>query len=498
MAGSTRASAARAAKNHKSKTSQDLFPSKLSNLPPTPSPTATNHSTVTKTSKAATPARKRKRGAAVKLEEDINDLPHNLGKRVTKETAAADAKNTPAGRRSKRVATRQPPQAGPAEEAALADDVTSPKKKRGTAKANPYGIVLGEDPFPDWPHPTPEECQKVTDLLSELHGVVVAPTTIPVPSITVSGCGEVPSVLDALIRTVLSAATTGTNSARAFQGLVAEFGLIDKGIGKGSVDWDRVRRASHAQVFAAIKSGGLADMKSKSIKAILDMVFAENQERREGLVKAAEGNDKAAPVGAENEDAKQRAAEVSRADQHVLSLDHYHSMSTADAFHGLVRYPGIGVKTASCVLLFCLQRPSFAVDTHVFRLCKWLGWVPPSRATPNLTFAHLDVRIPDALKYPLHQLFIRHGKTCPRCRAATGQSSEGWARGCPIDHLVTRTGARKDGSGKMVRKQSKKSKNGKKSTKARAENNSSEASAGRQDEPEEDTDVESAEEEEGE
>jgi hypothetical protein len=45
----------------------------------------------------------------------------------------------------------------------------------------------------------------------------------------------------------------------------------------------------------------------------------------------------------------------------------------------------------------------------------------------------------------LHQLFIKHGKTCPRCRAATGQGSKDWDEGCVIDHLVTRTGARKTG-----------------------------------------------------
>lgn len=121
---------------------------------------------------------------------------------------------------------------------------------------------------------------RVNELLSSAHGEVAPPATIPEPSLTVTGCGEVPSVLDALIRTLLSGATTGKNSAMAFNGLVQRFGILQDGIGKGSVNWDAVRRAPIGDVYEAIKSGGLADTKSKHIKAILDMVHRENKEQR--------------------------------------------------------------------------------------------------------------------------------------------------------------------------------------------------------------------------
>ncbi|KAI9855968.1 MAG: hypothetical protein M1824_005773 [Vezdaea acicularis] len=321
----------------------------------------------------------------------------------------------------------------------------SPRKGR-KARTNAYGLTPGETPYPDFEHPTPEECQIVNDLLSSVHGEVKAPVTIPAPSTTVSGCGEVPSILDALIRTLLSAATTGANSSRAFQGLVNTFGLLDDGIGKGSVDWDKVRRADQKEVFEAIKSGGLANAKSKNIKAILDLVYVENMERREGLLKAKKEGDAAGPPGIMNETKADREIEIARAEQSVLSLDHLHALGSDEALNTLIKYPGIGPKTASCVLLFCMQRPSFAVDTHVFRLCKWLNWIPREKATRNSAYSHLEVRIPDNLKYPLHQLLIRHGKTCPRCRAATSESAEGWEKGCIIDHLVERTGKRKIGS----------------------------------------------------
>lgn len=314
--------------------------------------------------------------------------------------------------------------------------------KKGKAKRPPYRLTPGKTPFPDWSHPTPEECKVVNNLLSSVHGVVTAPATIPEPSLTVTGCGEVPSVLDALIRTLLSGATTGTNSALAFDGLVKRFGILTEGIGKGSVNWDAVRRASLSDVFEAIKRGGLADIKSKSLKAILDQVYRENQDRRTLLLSNDElADDTDAKMPSEKVE-KDKEYEIACADQHFLSLNHYHNLSTQDAMTELVKYPGIGPKTAACVILFCLQRPCFAVDTHIFRICKWLDWVPQN-SNEVTAFSHLDFRLPDEFKYSLHQLFIRHGKSCPRCRAITGETSAGWEDGCVIDHLVKRTGVRK-------------------------------------------------------
>ncbi|KAF7158057.1 hypothetical protein CNMCM5623_002569 [Aspergillus felis] len=373
-----------------------------------------------------------------------DDLPHNLGS-VSQplENINADLK-----------LNKQEPGIKEEDLDKLADDLQKtvdkttdglPRQVRISKRKNPYGLTPGATPFPEWARPTPEECEEINRLLSSVHGEVIPPTKIPEPSLTVTGCGEVPSVLDALIRTLLSGATTGRNSALAFGGLVERFGILEEGIGKGSVNWDAVRQAPLKDVFEAIKRGGLADVKSKKIKAILDMVYQENQDRRNILVKGE-------PDGPSDLTAKtdgEKAYEIACADQNFLSLNHLHTLSTEDAMTELVKYPGIGPKTAACVILFCLQRPCFAVDTHIFRICKWLGWVPPDKATEVTAFSHLEVRIPDHLKYSLHQLLIRHGKTCPRCRAITGQSSAGWEDGCVIDHLVTRTGKRKEGNAKV-------------------------------------------------
>jgi len=408
-----------------------------------------------RTSTAATPSKpeaniskKRKRDAVVKDEPKDETPPGKAKKGKTSSSKAPSAKDLEAGAKmaegfqKTRDAQRDEPEA----------------EHKARTKANPYGLSPGETPFPKYDRPTPEECHEVRNILAKVHGDISAPKTIPTPSLNSSGCGEVPSVLDALVRTRLSAATNNQNSSRAFKGLVDRFGLLKSGIGKGSVDWNAVRKAPQKDVFEAIKSGGLADVKSRDIKKILDMVYEENQERKENIKQEGKGS----AADAAEEDGEEKQSELAKADAQVLSLDHLHLLSNEDAFQKLLGYPGIGPKTASCVLLFCMQRPSFAVDTHVFRLTKWLGWVPTEQkakamakaeaketgekvksatVTREKTYAHLDVRIPDDLKYPLHYLLIKHGKHCPWCSAKAGAASK--VGTCPVAHLMTGKGRNK-------------------------------------------------------
>lgn len=477
-------------------------PQQLSSPPATPIP-ATRTKRGAKGEHLATPkanstssSKKRTRGVKA---EDEDELPHNLGRLVPPTPAVEDGDGqdqernyveaSPKKRRgaNKELTRKESPMLRPKEDPEMqslalvnkigfADSFTqdSPAKK---PKAKEHSLTPGVTPYPSWPHPTPEECQEVTDILSKLHGKVQQPEKPPPPSLTVAGCGEVPSVLDALIRTCLSANTSNTNSNRAFQGLKDRFGILQAGVGKGSINYDAVRRASASDVEKAIHAGGLSVRKSQYIKGILDKVYVENQERAAKLRDPSNN-----PAGAEQESEGEKNLEVARAEQGVLSLDHLHLLSDEEAFKKLSSFNGIGAKTASCVLLFCLKRPSFAVDTHVFRLSRWLGWVPPqdwvdeqnaksqemegdqvdnadvgspikkkrkvkNRGMPRVDrdtcFAHCETRVPDHLKYALHYLLIKHGKTCPRCRAVTGESSKDWDKGCVIDKLVKRDGVRK-------------------------------------------------------
>ncbi|EME88374.1 uncharacterized protein MYCFIDRAFT_25275 [Pseudocercospora fijiensis CIRAD86] len=390
----------------------------------------------------ANSSRKRSRKPSKQEEGDVNDLPHNLGTALP--TPGLEETEDLASTRPQKRSKRSDP-----------FEKLDPEVKRTPKKAN-YGLTPGVSPYPDFLRPTPEECEEVVRILEKKHGKVIVPNAVPPPSLDVAGCGEVPSVLDALIRTRLSANTTNKNSSTAFQGLVARFGTLKEGIGKGSVDWDAVRRAPNHEVFKAIERGGLAKIKSKDIQEILQMAYEENQERRSALTSPS-GD----PAGAEHEPESEKQEEIAKAKQNVISLDHLHLLSTNEAIEKMLSFPGIGPKTASCVALFCLQRPSFAVDTHVFRLCQYLGWVPKSvkkgepKVDRNTTYSHCDARIPDEFKYPLHQLLIKHGKVCPRCRAITGTTSANWEEGCPIEHLVKRHGSKKGGSSAAAREKAK-------------------------------------------
>lgn len=253
-------------------------------------------------------------------------------------------------------------------------DSTSPTKKQkssvdlAAAKLKKLTSFI-ESPYPDFKRPTPEECKKVVDLLSKLHGPAIRPKGKPIDDKSRgAACGQVPSILDALVRTILSQNTTSKNSTEAKLNL-------DKTFGKGN--WAAMHAASSAEVEDAIRIGGLAPSKTATIKNVLASALEEFGD---------------------------------------FSLDHLHEQSNDNAMRKLISYKGVGPKTASCVLLFCMARDSFAVDTHVFRLSKSLGWVP-QKAGREETYGHLDVKIPGEYKYPLHTLLITHGKRCGRCSA---------------------------------------------------------------------------------
>ncbi|GAA6059948.1 hypothetical protein JCM10212_003088 [Sporobolomyces blumeae] len=305
---------------------------------------------------------------------------------------------------------------------------TSAKKKLALYSAS----LRSGTPFPHWPHPTPLEAQRVCDALASVHGYPQRPKTLVDRPGQGAGCGENPDVLDALVRTILSQNTTSKNSTRA----------------KLSMD-ERYGRANYRQVLDegddaledAIRCGGLAKQKAKSIMGVLRRLDDKNR---------AEGK----PDG-------------------ELSLDFLHKLSDEDAMRELISYDLVGIKTASCVLLFCLGRSSFAVDTHVHRLTQALGWLPPNGSvhivspdesdpkhpkftqqtkttqppSRDQTFYHLDAKLPDELKYPLHSLLVRHGRGCVKC-AANGVTTQDIVDHCPIEDLIVRGKGKRGAKGK--------------------------------------------------
>ncbi|KAK1782738.1 DNA glycosylase [Copromyces sp. CBS 386.78] len=285
---------------------------------------------------------------------------------------------------------------------------------------NPMGLTPGFSPYPNRGIPTPEACEKVYRILAAMHGKVEQPKTTPKASLEKAGCGEVPCVLDALLRTLISGNTLMAMADQAIRNLAQEYGLREHGSGAGSINWEKVASEPKEKLAQAIKVSGNGNQKAKNIKLILDIVALEmGQMAREKSVNNGGEREAAFPES--------------------LNLDHMHTLTKDEAMAKLVRYPGIGIKSAACVTLFCLRKPCFAVDTHVHRFCRWLGWVP-EKANSEDCFRHCDVKVPDHLKYGLHQLFIRHGQQCFKCRKQTRSGTKEWreAPQCPLEHLLDR------------------------------------------------------------
>jgi endonuclease-3 len=94
-------------------------------------------------------------------------------------------------------------------------------------------------PYPQWVAPTAAACRQVTDRLAALHGW---PSALRKQGLPAVGCEERRSVLDSLVRTLLSQNTTDKTSARAFATLKERF-----------PDWQAVRHAPMADVADAIR-----------------------------------------------------------------------------------------------------------------------------------------------------------------------------------------------------------------------------------------------------
>ncbi len=178
--------------------------------------------------------------------------------------------------------------------------------------------------------------------------------------------------LSELILTILSQATSDTNSRRAFENLRRRF-----------QDWETVRRARTSSIASAIKSGGLANAKSVTIKNALN----EIKNRRGNL---------------------------------ELSF-----LQTADIEEGrkfLTSITGVGPKTAACVLLFACDREVFPMDTHILRITKRVGLVP-GKSNDEQAHRLMEKLIPPKMSYSLHINLIKHGRRicrpqnpkCDRC-----------------------------------------------------------------------------------
>lgn len=171
--------------------------------------------------------------------------------------------------------------------------------------------------------------------------------------------------------TVLSQHTSDVNTARAFASLKERFPA-----------WGDVAAAPGPAVADAIRPGGLAEQKAPRIQAILREI-----EAREGSI----------------------------------DLARLHRLDDEAVEEYLCSLPGVGPKTAACVLVFSMGRDAFPVDTHVHRVTKRLGWIAPN-ASAGAAHEVLKRSVPAERRYELHMQLIAHGRTV--CKARVPLCSE--------------------------------------------------------------------------
>ena len=81
----------------------------------------------------------------------------------------------------------------------------------------------------------------------------------------------------------------------------------------------------------------------------------------------------------------------------------------------LTSLPGVGKKTARCVMMYSLGRNVFPVDSNCWRICLRLGWVRatrPDRSCSPQDMDRVQAGVPPKLRFSLHVNFISHGRGC--------------------------------------------------------------------------------------
>jgi endonuclease-3 len=174
-----------------------------------------------------------------------------------------------------------------------------------------------------------------------------------------------------LVLTVLSQSTNDRNRDVAYLALRERFST-----------WEEVRDAPVDQIEEAIRPGGISRVKSARIKSMLRAIS--------DTAPAAE-----------------------------LSLDSLTDQSVNEAHDYLTALPGVGRKTAACVLLFALGMRDVPVDTHVSRVGTRLGLLPAGASFDVQHDVMLEITAPGE-ELELHLNLLRHGRrTCsarrPNC-----------------------------------------------------------------------------------
>lgn len=196
-----------------------------------------------------------------------------------------------------------------------------------------------------------EEIKKINRLLVRYFGIPFRAKKLPNP-------------IDALIATILSQNTNDKNSYQAYRNLKKKY-----------KSWEELSDASRKEIESVISVAGLGQQKSASIKSFLSTLKKKNGK---------------------------------------LNLQYIKKMNDEEILIELTSIKGIGVKTASCVLLFSLDRNICPVDTHVHRTLNRIRLVRTK--TPDKTFEQIKDHLPDGIAHQFHTNLIKLGREI--CKSA--------------------------------------------------------------------------------
>ena len=211
-------------------------------------------------------------------------------------------------------------------------------------------------PTTTWTRPTRRRVRAIRDRLRQVYGIPLAkPHGHPIAE---------------LILTVLSQSTNDRNRDVAYLALRERF-----------PSWEEVRDAPVDEIEFAIRPGGISKVKSARIKQILEAIAETAPE-----------------YGAPPDD--------------PLALGWLSQLSVPEAQDYLISLPGVGRKTAACVLLFALGMRDVPVDTHVSRVGTRLALFRPKAPFEELHDTMLEIT-PPGEELELHLNLLRHGRrTC--------------------------------------------------------------------------------------
>jgi endonuclease-3 len=178
--------------------------------------------------------------------------------------------------------------------------------------------------------------------------------------------------VDELVSTILSQNTNDVNRDKAFHSLCQRFPT-----------WEEVRDAPADEVVSAIRIAGLANQKGPRIQNVLREITAERGS---------------------------------------LNLDFLQDWPPDEVHDWLVKFKGVGPKTAAIVMQFSLGMPGFPVDTHVYRVTGRLE-LRPEKMNVEQAHLHLARLFPPETYGTAHLNLIRLGREicharkpeCPAC-----------------------------------------------------------------------------------